>query len=112
MARKRKAGRPKGSKNKSTKMSDSTSAVSSNTTGKRRRGRPAGVKAKRRGRPAGIPAKRRGRPAGSKKIQHSLLSPGPVEGIHFIGKTLIIDTSTMNVNEVVFLGEGKLPKVR
>jgi hypothetical protein len=100
MARKKRAGRPKGSKNKST-----INPVEQFITG---------VTSKRRGRPAGIKSKRRGRPAGSgrKNNLHSLLTPGSIQGLHFIGRTLIIDTETMNVDEVIFLGEGTQPKVR
>jgi hypothetical protein len=109
MARKKRAGRPKGSKNKS-KM---TSVMDLLETTPKRRGRPAGKNGKRSpGRPAGIAAKRRGRPAGTKNNIHSLLTPGSIQGIHFIGKTLIVDTNEMDLNEVIFLGEGKQPKVR
>jgi hypothetical protein len=113
MAKKKRAGRPKGSKNKS-KM---TSEINVMETAPKRRGRPAGSSNKgpgrpagtgKRGRPAGIQSKRTGRPiAGS-----SIVTPGGATGIHFIGRTLIIDTNEMGVDEVIFLGEGSTPKVR
>src|SRR5215218_1397641 len=105
MARKKRAGRPKGSKNKK----QVTSVLDLLDTTPKRRGRPAGSAKKKPGRPSGIPSKRRGRPAGGKNSVHTLLTPGSIQGIHFIGKTLIVDTNEMDLNEVIFLGEGKQP---
>jgi hypothetical protein len=117
MAKKKRAGRPKGSKNKSNTSSDLGSSAGGRIVVKKR-GRPTGSGSgtgKRRGRPAGSNNKskggggKRGRPA---KNNSSLLAPGDgsVKGIHWIGNTLVIDTRNMNVDEVVFL--GKAPKVR
>ncbi len=108
MPRKRKPGRPKGAKNKQSVLEQAGIIETP-----KKRGRPAGIKAKRRGRPAGISSKS-GRKQGRTITRNSFVG-GPhtaVNGIHFIGKTLIIDTNEMNVDEVIFLGEGKSPKVR
>jgi hypothetical protein len=104
MAKKKRAGRPKGSKNKSKSSSESGSGGGGGIAGKKKRDRPAGSANKSKG-----GGGKRGRPA---KNNSSLIAPGDggVKGIHWIGNTLVIDTRNMNVDEVVFL--GKAPKVR
>lgn len=73
MPRKKRAGRPKGSKSKNKITSELD--VIDNTP-------------KRRGRPAGIPSKRSGKTIASS----SIVTSGGASGIHVIGRTLIIDT--------------------
>jgi hypothetical protein len=106
MPKKKRAGRPKGSKNKNKINTDLIE------TTPKRQGRPAGKSAKRSpGRPAGIAKNKKAGRSNKNNSIHSLITPGSIQGIHFIGKTLIVDTTQMDLDEVVFLGKGK-PKVR